>query len=76
MTTEISIKWSGQEYNFVLENDATVLALKEKICEETRVLPHRQKLLGLKNKSGKLADDDCLVGDLAVKPGTKYMMMG
>jgi ubiquitin-like domain-containing CTD phosphatase 1 len=32
--------------------------------------------LGLKTRDGKLAGDDALVGDLALKASTKIMMMG
>jgi hypothetical protein len=42
----------------------------------TRVLPTRQKLLGLKDKSGKAATDDILFSDIKMKPGQKLMMMG
>lgn len=34
------------------------------------------QLLGLKAKDGKAAGDDTLLADLALKPGTKVMMMG
>jgi len=57
----IIIKWSGKEYFITgLENESTVLQLKEQIYTETGVLPERQKLLGLKC-SGKLLFQHCLV---------------
>jgi len=74
--TKLIIKWSGTEYPIEgLSPTDSVLDLKNLICKETGVLPHRQKLLGLKLK-GKPAGDDVLIGDLNVKPGTKIMMMG
>lgn len=42
----------------------------------TRVLPKRQKLMGLKGKDGKMAVDTTIVGDLKYKAGAKVMMMG
>ncbi len=40
-----------------------------------QVDPKRQKLLGLKCANGA-ANDDTLLQDLVLKPGTKIMMMG
>lgn len=44
--------------------------------DRTGVQPKRQKLLGLKTKQGKMASDDVLVSDLALKAGQKIMMVG
>jgi len=45
----VIIKWSGKEYIITgLHSASTVLELKHLIYAETRVLPERQKLLGLK----------------------------
>ena len=46
------------------------------IEEQTAVLPKRQKLIGLKAKGGKPANDDLPVSDLTLKEGQKIMMMG
>jgi ubiquitin-like domain-containing CTD phosphatase 1 len=48
---KITVKWSGEEYSItdIQEND-TVLSLKEKIQKMTGVRPERQKLLNLKFK--------------------------
>jgi len=74
--TNLIIKWSGSEYPIDgLSDSDSVLDLKNLICKATGVLPHRQKLLGLKMK-GKPALDDALIGDLSVKSGAKVMMMG
>ena len=45
----IIVKWGGKEYSISgLQSANTVLELKDLIYAETRVLPERQKLLGLK----------------------------
>ncbi|KXZ48009.1 hypothetical protein GPECTOR_31g373 [Gonium pectorale] len=41
-----------------------------------QALDLRQRVLGLKTKEGMLAGDDSAVGDLAIKPSVKFMMMG
>lgn len=74
--TELTFKWSGKEFTLPVDDDETVSSLKHKIEEQTRVQPKRQKLLGLKAKSGKLASDDDLLSGLHLKPGQKIMLMG
>ena len=59
-----------------VEANETISSLKRKIQEQTNVQPKRQKLLGLKSKSGHLAADDVLIADLAIKPGQKILVMG
>lgn len=74
--TSIVIKWSGTEYSIdSLSGTDSVLDLKNLVCKATGVLPHRQKLLGLKFK-GKPAADDVAIQDLNLKAGAKIMMMG
>ena len=48
---KITVKWNGEEHSIseIQEND-TVLILKEKIHKVTGVRPERQKLLNLKLK--------------------------
>mmetsp|Transcript_3118 Transcript_3118/g.7811 ORF Transcript_3118/g.7811 Transcript_3118/m.7811 type:complete len:329 (-) Transcript_3118:143-1129(-) len=72
----ISIKWSGKEFEIDLPEASTVADLKRELEAKTHVNPKRQKLLGLKKKDNKPADDDAALGDLALKPGVKIMMMG
>ncbi|XP_076241680.1 ubiquitin-like domain-containing C-terminal domain phosphatase 1 [Calliopsis andreniformis] len=73
---KIIVKWSGKEYNISdIQQDDTVLVLKEYIHRETGVLPERQKLLNLKFK-GKAAQDDDIIGKLGLRPGFKLMLMG
>ena len=75
---EISVKWNGQEFKVTsLLNNHKVVDFKTELHRLTRVLPERQKLLGLKTKSGQAAVDETLLSDLNYKPGaTKIMMMG
>lgn len=48
---KITVKWSGEEYPITdIEENDTVLSLKEKIENLTGVRPERQKLLNLKFK--------------------------
>ena len=76
MTRQIGIKWSSKDLSIQVEQEADVGCLKRKIQEHTGVQPKRQKLLGLKTKEGKLANDDVLVSHLALKVGQKIMMVG
>lgn len=47
---KITVKWSGKEYEFELDENNTVAELKGMIHKETGVRPDRQKLLNLKLK--------------------------
>lgn len=76
MTRQIGIKWSSKDLSIEVEQQADVGCLKRKIQEHTGVQPKRQKLLGLETKQGKLASDDVLVSDLALKAGQKILMVG
>lgn len=73
---ELTFKWSGKEFSLPVDDAETVSSLKHKIEEQTRVQPKRQKLLGLKAKSGKLPTDSDLLSELQLKPGQKIMLMG
>lgn len=73
---ELLFKWSGKEFSVAVGEAETVSTLKRKIQEQTSVQPKRQKLLGLKDKSGKLPSDEQLLADLQLKPGQKIMLMG
>ena len=75
--TEILFKWNGKDFridNLLPTN--TIADLKNELCKLTNVLPERQKLLGLKTKSGLNLCDTHLIEDLNYKKGTKIMMMG
>ena len=73
---KIIVKWSGKEYEIPdIQQEDTVLSLKERIHKETGVLPERQKLLNLKFK-GKAAQNEDLIGKLGLRPGFKLMLMG
>lgn len=74
---EIAVKWNGQEYKVTqLTSSQNVLDFKRELHQLTKVLPERQKLLGLKSKSGKAVTDETPLADINYKPGTKIMMMG
>lgn len=74
---DLDIKWNGQNFKIshLLESHR-VFDLKEHLFSVTHVLPERQKILGLKKNTGENADDDTLLTDLKIKPGTKFIMMG
>ena len=72
----VTVKWGGKEISVELEEAQTVSDLKQKLHEATLVNLKRQKLLGLKKKDGKVPAEEDMVGDLLLKPGVKYMMMG
>ncbi|XP_014220059.1 ubiquitin-like domain-containing CTD phosphatase 1 [Copidosoma floridanum] len=76
MENKITVKWSGEEYPITdIEENDTVLSLKNKIHKLTGVRPERQKLLNLKFK-GKAAQDNDIISQLGLKQGFKLMMMG
>lgn len=68
-----TVKWSGSEYP-VHGPCKTLGDLKLLIATLTGVLPDRQRLLGLKQKDGKPANDESLLDDLKMPP--KLLMMG
>ena len=73
---ELTFKWSGKEFAVAIDKGETISTLKRKIQEQTSVQPKRQKLLGLKDKAGRLPTDEHLLEELQLKPGQKIMLMG
>jgi hypothetical protein len=74
---ELIVKWQGRDFPMTVADSDTVLELKRKIHGHTEVQPKRQKLLGLKPKTGKGAPtDEAQMRELVLKPGLKIMMMG
>ncbi len=61
MQVEIVVKWSGSEFALLLEPTQTVADVKRKLQELTRVMPKKQKLLGLKSKGRPASDDVCII---------------
>lgn len=73
----IIVKHGGAEHK--IENlllDHTVAYLKSQIEELTNVRACRQKLFGLKTKSGKPLTDDTTLEETLVSDNMKVMMMG
>lgn len=79
MPMELVIKWAGKEISVQLDDTDSVATLKHRLESQTKVQAKRQKILGLKTKDGKPANDEALASDLAptcFKAGAKFMMMG
>lgn len=47
--TNITVKWSGKEYEIEVQDDTTVSGFKDLIAAQTGVKPIRQKILNLKH---------------------------
>ena len=69
----LRVRWGAREFEVAGGGD--VGALKREIARETGVEPKRQKLLGLRVKSGAALSDATSLGDVVVR-GKKIMMMG
>ncbi|CAK9808187.1 Ubiquitin-like domain-containing CTD phosphatase 1 [Anthophora quadrimaculata] len=73
---KIIIVWGRKEIEIPDVNlDDTVRGLKERIHQETGILPGRQKLLNLRTKD-KASQDEEILRNLGMKPGFKLMLMG
>lgn len=71
------IKHGGTEFKLDnLMQDHTVLYLKEQVAEMTNVKPMRQKLFGIKSKSGGPLTDEMTLEETNLVDGMKVMMMG
>lgn len=86
---EVAVKWSGAEYSVKARPTDTVAHLKRELQRATAVDAKRLKLLGLKRRApgsssaaaaaasaSAAVTDDTPVGELALKPGQRLMMMG
>eukprot|EP00050_Salpingoeca_kvevrii_P015925 m.51202 g.51202 ORF g.51202 m.51202 type:complete len:327 (-) comp6594_c0_seq2:24-1004(-) len=71
----LKVKWSGKTASFSLPANATIVDLKQALCDEWGVLVHRQKIMGLKVRGHPAGDLDVL-SDMKIKPTTTVMMMG
>lgn len=73
----IIIKHGGSEFKIEnLMQDHTIQYLKDQIEELTNVRSVRQKLFGLKTKSGAPLSDDTTIEETNFTNGMKVMMMG
>ncbi|KAL6764960.1 HAD-like domain-containing protein [Haematococcus lacustris] len=75
-TVKLNVKWSGQEFALEFADSDTLADVRQKLEECSGVAPKRQKLLGLKTKANKPAEDGDTLSSLAMKPGLKVMMIG
>jgi len=66
--------WSGKKYPITMRGDSNIFDMKMTIAELTKVLPERQKILGL--VKGKLPADDSVLQDLALAREHAFFMMG
>ncbi|CAK4464541.1 hypothetical protein Ae201684P_022444 [Aphanomyces euteiches] len=74
-TVVLVAKWKKEELELHVPHDTSVLQVKEMLYTRTRVLPHRQKLVGI-NRDGKPAPDHTLLQDLTLKNPHKFMLIG
>ena len=62
-----------------LSPTTTIGTLKEMLCQQTNILPKRQKMIGLKSAAGSV-NDDTMLGDLKAKKAGdavfQFILMG
>ena len=68
------IKWKSKEYTLKMENETTLLKLKEEIEKQTKVSVLRQKLTGISLKH--LRDENTKLGEMNLKKKQKIMLIG
>jgi len=73
-TNKIVLKWNKQELIFELQSTQTLSELKSLICEQTHILPDRQKLMGLKLKTAGVLTNTTTIDELNLS--SKIMLMG
>ena len=73
-TVELVIKWKSKEYTMKMENETTLLKLKEEIEKQTKVSVLRQKLTGISLKH--LRDENTKLGEMNLKKKQKIMLIG
>lgn len=76
VTEELSltVKWNGQEYNFMVRPNDSIGDLKHQIWGATKVRIVHQKLIY--PKIGLIRDDSQLLSDVLVRSKTKMIMIG
>ena len=70
----VNLKWNKQDLTFDLQPTQTFGELKSLIYEQTRILPDRQKLMGLKAKGAGALTNTTTMDELNLTP--KIMLMG
>eukprot|EP00752_Nemacystus_decipiens_P002670 g2498.t1 len=69
-------KWQGKTIELPeLARSTTIGEVKEMLCERTRVLAKRQKLVGL-SVGGRPAADDCPLERIRLKTPHRFILMG
>jgi ubiquitin-like domain-containing CTD phosphatase 1 len=71
---KINLKWNKQDLTFDLQSTQTLSELKSLIYEQTRILPDRQKLMGLKLKIAGVITNTTTMDELNLT--SKIMLMG
>lgn len=71
---KVQIKWNKQDLVFELRTTQTLSELKSLIHEKTRILPDRQKLMGLKLKTVGALTNTTTIDELNLT--SKIMLMG
>lgn len=71
---KLTLKWNKQDLIFDLKSTQTLGELKSLIYEQTRILPDRQKLMGLKLKSPGTMTNTTTIDELNL--ASKIMLMG
>eukprot|EP00475_Leptophrys_vorax_P004036 TRINITY_DN12387_c0_g1_i1.p1 TRINITY_DN12387_c0_g1~~TRINITY_DN12387_c0_g1_i1.p1 ORF type:complete len:442 (-),score=138.55 TRINITY_DN12387_c0_g1_i1:86-1372(-) len=74
---DLQVKWNKNTYSLQVPTNSTILNVKRMLYERTKVLPVRQKLVGLKLEKNKgIVSDDTVVGELNFKKELKFVMIG
>ena len=71
---KVQLKWNKQDLIFDLQGTQTLSELKSLIFEQTRILPDRQKLMGLKLKGAGPITNTTTIDELNL--ASKIMLMG
>ena len=72
----LPIKWRAEAFELTLPGTATLADVKAAAAARTGIALPTLKLLGAKTVAGGAAGDGDVVGALALKPGTRLMLLG
>ena len=74
MNVELIASWNGRKLPMTLPLEATIYDVKQKISEQTKILPEHQKLIGL--LKGKLPEDCKTLRELGIQSSKAFMVVG